>query len=115
MALIFLLGRIIFGGFFLSRGIDHFKNIEALTAYAMSKGVPRPRLSVQAGGVLLLVGGLSFVTGHWPGIGVIALVMFLVPVTFKIHAYWKESDPTARSLEQVSFGKNLALLGAVPP
>ena len=41
MKLPFLLGRAIFGGFFLYSGIHHLTDSEFLTEYAKFKGVPR--------------------------------------------------------------------------
>jgi len=83
-----------------------------MVGYAASKGVPLPKLAIFVGGILLLIGGLSVVLGVYPVIGVIALVVFLVPVTFKMHAYWKIQDPMARMSEEVGFKKNVALIGA---
>lgn len=40
------------------------------------------------------------------------LIVFLVPVTLMMHAFWKETDPQAKQAEQVAFNKNLALIGA---
>jgi uncharacterized membrane protein YphA (DoxX/SURF4 family) len=48
-----------------------------------------------------------------PGFGLIALVLFLVPVTFIMHAFWKIQDPMAKMGETINFTKNIALLGAV--
>jgi putative oxidoreductase len=41
------------------------------------------------------------------------LVLFLIPVTFIIHPFWKIQDPAAKMGEMINFTKNLALLGAV--
>ncbi len=83
-----------------------------LVGYAQSKGVPSPKLAIFVSGLLLLIGGVSMVLGLYPVIGVIALVVFLIPVSFKMHAYWKIQDPMGRMSEQVAFRKNMGLLGA---
>jgi uncharacterized membrane protein YphA (DoxX/SURF4 family) len=44
--------------------------------------------------------------------GLAALVLFLIPVTFTMHPFWKEVGQ-ARAIEKIQFMKNLALLGAV--
>jgi putative oxidoreductase len=62
-------------------------------------------------GVLLLMGGLSILTGILPVVGVAALVLFFLPVTFTMHAFWKVEDPMGRIGERVNFFKNLALMG----
>jgi len=38
------------------------------------------------------------------------LAAFLLATTFVMHAYWKESDPQAKQMQQVQFNKNISLL-----
>lgn len=109
---IFMIGRILFGGFFLFSGINHFRHVAAMAPYAVSKGVPAPKGAVIVSGVLILLGGLSVLLGFWPPIGALLIAIFLVVVTPKMHAFWKVSEPTQRMGEQINFMKNLALLGA---
>lgn len=113
MNILFLIGRIIFGGYFLMNAWGHFKNLEGMTGYTASKGVSSPRAAVFVGGLLLLFGGLGVLFGVAPEASLALLLIFLVPVSFKMHAYWKETDPNARMAEYVQFYKNLALIGAL--
>ena len=108
----FILGRILLGGFFINSGINHFKGITMMSGYAQMKGVPMPKASVAFSGVLLLIGGLSILLGVYPTVGVVSLALFLIPVTYMMHAFWKVQDPMAKMGEMVNFMKNLALLGA---
>jgi len=112
MDYLFLLSRILFGGYFIMNGVSHLKNISGMAGYAGSKGVPMPKLAVTMTGLLLTLGGLGIVLGAWVQYAVIALVVFLLPVTFKMHQYWKETDPMQKMGQQINFTKNLALLGA---
>ena len=48
MQYLFLAGRVLYGGFFLLAGIDHFRRVDMMTPYAASKGLPAPRLGVLA-------------------------------------------------------------------
>lgn len=109
---VFLIGRILLGGFFLFMAVQHFSAVGQLSRYAGSKGVPAPRLAVLGSGALLLIGGLSIVTGIWPGLGVLAIAGFLIPVSLLMHAFWSVDDPQAQQMEFSQFSKNLALLGA---
>ncbi len=59
----FLLGRLIFGGFFLQAGIHQFKEREMLAQYAGAKNVPMPDVAVTATGVALTIGGASILLG----------------------------------------------------
>jgi putative oxidoreductase len=107
------LGRMLFGGFFVFNGFNHFKMLEMMSGYAKSKGVPMPKVSVAFTGLLLMVGGLSVLLNVLPAIGLAALIVFLLPVTFIMHAFWKVDDAMAKMHEMVNFMKNMALLGAV--
>src|SRR3989344_1265261 len=49
-AIIFLIGRIMFGGYFVMMGFNHFKNHQMLTGYAASKKVPMPSMAVYISG-----------------------------------------------------------------
>jgi len=51
----FLLGRLLFGGFFVMNGINHFKQARQLSDYAASKRVPKPDLAVKTTGPVLAV------------------------------------------------------------
>ena len=113
MDVLFLIGRLIFGGYFIMSAWGHFKNLEMLTGYAASKGVPSPRAAVFASGVLLLLGGLGVVFGIAPEASLALLIIFLVPVSFKMHAFWKEADPNAKMMDKIQFMKNMALVGAL--
>lgn len=108
----FLIGRLIVGLYYLFNAGNHFFRVKALSGYAQSKGIPAPNIAVLGSGVLLLVGGLSILTGFQPTLGVAALVIFFIPVTFTMHAFWKIQDPMMRIIEMVDFMKNLALMGS---
>lgn len=111
-AILFLIGRILFGAYFLRNALNHFMNIGMMSGYAASKGVPMPQLAVLGSGLLLAIAGLGILFGVWVDIAVAALVLFLIPVTFQMHAYWKVADPMMQMAESINFWKNLALLGA---
>jgi putative oxidoreductase len=53
MKALFLIGRIVFGGFFLYNGINHFKQKDGLAQYAGAKNVPYPDVAVVAAGAAL--------------------------------------------------------------
>ncbi len=110
--IVLYLGRILFGGYFIMSGYNHLANLQMMAGYTQSKGVPAPKPAVIISGILLLIGGISTLLNFYPEIGLIALVIFFVPVTFLMHAFWKVQDPMAKMGERVNFFKNIALLGA---
>ena len=101
----FLLGRIFYGGFFVLAGINHLSNSAMMAGYAASKGVPAPRVAVLGSGILLLLGGLSMVTGFHPATGVVLLSVFLVPTTLVMHNFWADVDPNTRMNNMIHFQK----------
>ena len=113
MAGAFLVGRILAGGYFLMGAFHHFTSTHQMARAAAMHGVPAPTAAVLVAGVLLLVGGLSLLLGVFPRIGVAALVLFLVPVTLIMHAFWADRDPMLRMNDVINFTKNIGLLGAV--
>ncbi|PYV51091.1 MAG: DoxX family protein [Acidobacteria bacterium] len=108
----FVLGRLLFGGFFIMSGINHFKNKGQLTQYAAAKKVPKPDVAVQATGITLVAGGASILLGVKPKLGAAALVGFLLGVSPIMHDFWKQEDQEHRMNDMINFTKNVALAGA---
>jgi putative oxidoreductase len=112
MEIAFLIGRIILGIYYLFNASNHFMRLEMMSGYAASKGVPAPKLAVLGAGILLLLGGLSILTGFQPTIGVILLVIFFLPVTFIMHNFWAEKDEMTKRMQMTQFVKNLGLMSS---
>jgi putative oxidoreductase len=92
MNMAFLVGRIIFGGYWLMASFNHFKNLNYMSEYAKARGTPSPKVAVAGTGVILLAGGLSMLLGVYPMVGTILLIVFLLGVSFQIHSFWKVDD-----------------------
>jgi uncharacterized membrane protein YphA (DoxX/SURF4 family) len=112
MDILFLIGRIIVGLFFLMSAANHFMQVDMMSGYAESKGVPAARLAVLGSGLLILIGGLSIITGFQPVIGIIAIVLFLIPVSLMMHNFWAIEDEQESMVQMTNFLKNMALLGS---
>lgn len=110
---LFLLGRILFGGFFFISGIGHMKNIKMMSGYAGSKEVPMPTTAVFLTGLLLLLGGAGVILGIYVQFALACLALFLLGVTYKMHDFWNVQDPMQKMAQEINFKKNAALLGAV--
>ena len=108
----FLIGRLVFGGFFLYNGINHLKQRKQLGQYAESKNVPMAEATVAATGVLLIAGGASILLGVKPKLGTAAVAGFLAGVSPVMHNFWNMEDPQQRMNEMINFSKNMALLGS---
>jgi putative oxidoreductase len=112
MEFTYVVGRAIFGAFFLQAGINHFKETEAMAGYAAAKHLPYPELSVRASGAVLVASGLSLLVGIKPRLGSAGVVSFLTAATMQMHDFWNQSDPGQKQNEMIHFSKNIALLGA---
>lgn len=108
----FLIGRIIVGVYYSIAGIEHFTGLKNMAGYAASKGVIMPEMAVLFTGLLLLIGGLTILTGLFPTLGIISLVIFFVPVTFIMHDFWNVQDPQMKMLQTIQFMKNMGLMGS---
>ncbi|MFN7994912.1 MAG: DoxX family protein [Bryobacteraceae bacterium] len=107
----FLIGRVIFGGFFIYNGIHHLAERKPMSQFARAKNVPMPDAAVTLSGLMLLFGGASILLGIKPKWGVAATVGFLSGVSPVMHDFWKAEDPNQRMMDMIQFSKNMALLG----
>jgi putative oxidoreductase len=107
----FIIGRLIFGSFFIYNGVNHLKQRKSLAEYAGAKKVPMPDVAVTATGVVLIAGGASILLGVKPKLGAAAIAGFLAGVSPIMHDFWSIEDPNQRMNEMINFSKNLALLG----
>lgn len=113
MIYLFILGRVLLGGYFIINGVRHFINLKGYTGYAQSKGVPMAKFAVILTGIMLFLGGAGILVGIYTQIAVLVLALFLLVTTFMMHRYWTITDPMQRMGENVNFYKNLGLMGGV--
>jgi putative oxidoreductase len=107
----FLIGRLLFAGFFINSGINHLQKRKEMAEYARSKGVPEPELAVMLSAIPLLAGGASLLLGVKPKLGAMALLGFLAGVSPVMHDFWRNQDPQERNTNMIMFMKNMALAG----
>jgi putative oxidoreductase len=113
MLSISILGRIIFGAYFVYSGIHHFTGEKMLIGYAKAKGVAYPRVAVLLTGVMLVVGGLGVLLNYNLQASAVLLLVFMVPTTFMMHNFWKAGDAAHKMNDHIAFMKNIALIGAL--
>ena len=110
MKIPFLIGRLVFGGFFLYNGVNHLRKREQMKPYVASKNVPMPDAAVTVSGIALILGGASILLGVKPKMGAAAVAAFLASITPIMHDYWNAPSEQQMS-ETINFTKNMALLG----
>lgn len=112
MNAVLVIGRVLFALIFITSGISHLTKLEAMTGYAQYKKIPAAKLSVVVSGLMILVGGLYIAFGVYADLGALLIAIFLIPTAFLMHAFWKETDATAKQNESIGFFKDLSLAGA---
>ncbi len=108
----FFLGKILFGGFFVMYGINHFINLKSLSEYAGFKKIPKPKLATLVTGILLVSGGVGVLFEYHISTALILLIIFLIPTSLLMHNFWICTSPSERQSEKTQFMKNMALAGA---
>ena len=112
MDILFLIGRILFVLLFLGSAMSHLTQTDGMAGYAEGRGVRPARPAGLVTGVQIAVGALLVLLGIWMDVGFILLALFLISTAFLMHAFWKETDATAKQMEQIQFMKDLSLAGA---
>lgn len=110
MDVVFLIGRILFVVLFAMSGATNHMSRGGVE-YARAYGAPAPQITVPLTGVVILVGSAMVALGIWGDLGALLLAAFLIPTTFYMHAYWKETEPQMKQAQQINFLKNVGLLG----
>ena len=111
MNAIFLIARILFALIFLLSAMGHITKADAMAGYAKFKGAPGGKFGVIASGVTMGLGALMVLLGIYGDLGALLVFATLIPINFYMHSYWKESDAQAKQMDQISFNKNIGLMG----
>jgi putative oxidoreductase len=112
MEIIFLIGRILFGGVFLMFGIIHFKDKKEMVEYIKSKNVESPALANLVAALILTISGLFIILGIFSEVAAVLLTVFLIAVSTTMHNFWTISDPKEKQMQMIYFMMNMALIGA---
>jgi putative oxidoreductase len=109
-SMVMVAARVGLGLIFLASGLGKLAGWSGTVGYAASKGVPEVLL---AGAVALeLFGAASLLLGWKTRWGVVALLVFLVPVTALFHGPWSAQGAEVQ-LQTIQFLKNLSIAGGL--
>jgi putative oxidoreductase len=107
-----LAARLLFLVVFVRGGYSGSIHLSNTIATVARTGAPFPWVTVPASQVLQWVGIISVTLGIWADIGALCLLLFLFPVTYWTHAFWRlEGQP--RQVQLGNFLRNLTYLGGV--
>lgn len=106
----FLIGRLLFAGFFLNSGISHIQKRKEMAAYARAKGVP------ETGGNAICPTSISrrrqHVARSEAQVGCPGGTRFPGwSLSREMHDFWRNEDPDERQTNMIMFMKNVALAG----
>jgi putative oxidoreductase len=108
-----LIGRILFVLLFVESAygrLSNFKaNIDYVNMYGIHSGVV---FLLIAASVLEIAGLLLILTGFKIEIGTICLLIFMIPITFIFHAFWKITGMDMVN-QMIHFMKNISIIGAL--
>lgn len=107
-----LIGRLLFGAFFVNSAIFHVMKGGMAIGYAQSMRFPMPSLAAWPSGVWLLAGSLSIALGIWADLGALMIGLFLILAGAWFHRFWELEDPEQRSTQRGNLWRNATLLGA---
>jgi len=110
MRYVVLAGRIFYAAIFLMSLFTHF--MPQSIGYAVQQGVPLAGVLVPLSGIISGAGALSIMLGYRARFGAWLIVLFLVPVTVTLHAFWAAPDAMMAQLQMAMFMKNVSMLGA---
>jgi putative oxidoreductase len=111
MGVVFLLVRLLIGGYFAWSGVQRLDayNRALLIAGGRQRSAVIPLVTVPLAGLMLTVGGMAIVIGVFPAAGIALLVAALVPSAFSSHAYWSVRDTEARAEARRGFWRTVTL------
>ena len=110
---IWLLGRVLLGGFFLTSGVEKLMAPDQFAASLVKNGIPDSLAPMLAwlGAAVETIGGLCIVFGLATSWASLFLIAFTILAAFIAHRFW-EAPPDARMSQMAHFEKNMMLVGA---
>lgn len=121
-----LLARILLSAIFFYEAYDVIFYAEATKSAMAAHGLTWNADLLLKGGIFALVlGAILLLIGYRVALGVTLLLMYLIPTTFIVHAFWNapvdcmvtancmEAEELYRRMQAISFMKNLAIIGGL--
>jgi putative oxidoreductase len=109
-----LIGRIFLSFIFLYDAYDSIafynQTKDKMTEYGL---VWQQDLLLSGSILLMLVGGIFLLLGYRASLAGILLLIYWIPLTFVVYAFWNEPDVLERRFLGVMFMKNIAIAGGL--
>ena len=108
-----LTGRILISLIFLMSGLGKVFQFDGQVAYAASQGVPLANLAIIISIIAELAAATMIILGYRARLGALILLVWMIPVSVMLHAFWNIEDAMAQQMHMIMFMKNLAMMGAM--
>ncbi len=109
-----LLGRVLLSFIFLYEAYDAIKYVSHTKAVMTDYGITWKQDTLLYGAVTFLVlGGLMLLAGYRARLGAFLLLLYWLPVTFIVHAFWTHAPGEVYRAEAMHFMKNMAIAGGL--
>lgn len=108
-----LVGRLIFGWFFLVQVFVYAGDWENTITVLSFAGVPGAAFVLALTLLLMTMGALSLIFGYHARYGALVLFTVTIVATAAIHDYWRHADPAERAAEFRLFAGNAAIAGGL--
>ena len=106
-----LVGRVAFAALFLPSGLSKAINLQAFIYSIDGRGVPFAPVLAPLGAGLEFLCGLALLLGVQVRVASVLLLVFTVLATAIAHRFWQYAPGAARQIQQISFFKNVAIVG----
>ena len=106
-----LIGRVAMASLFLPSGLMKAMNIQAFIYSIDGRGVPFSPVLAPLGAGVEFLGGLALLLGVQVRFASVLLLVFTVLATLIAHRFWQYAPGAARQMQQISFFKNVAIVG----
>ena len=106
-----LVGRVAFAALYLPSGLLKAMNLQAFIYSIDGRGVPFAPVLATLGAYLEFLGGLALLLGVQVRLASVLLLVFTVLATLIAHRFWEYAPGAARQMQQISFFKNVAIVG----
>jgi putative oxidoreductase len=108
-----LVGRMVFGWFFLSQVAVYGGDWEGTVTLMTFRGVPGAAFLLALTLLLLVMGSLSLILGFHARYGALILFSVTIVAAVTMHDYWRITDPAARAADFELFACNAAIAGGL--
>lgn len=108
-----LVARIMIGWIFVRSGYGKILDFANFHASLVRDNVPFAQAVAALAVAVEFLGGAAFMVGFQTRSAALLLALFVLIATLLRHRYWEFVEPAARRIQDISFYKNVAIIGGL--